>query len=75
MAFNFDDLLKSTAWPFVEAKRIYDLIGGVTPAKGIFYLKQVMARLDYLTLVLLPRLQELLWLGKRLNRFAISRQS
>lgn len=34
MAFNFDDLLKSTAWPFVEAKRIYDLIGGVTPAKG-----------------------------------------
>jgi lysyl-tRNA synthetase class 1 len=34
MAFNFEDLLKSTAWPFVEAKRIYDLIGGVTPAKG-----------------------------------------
>lgn len=34
MTFNFDDILKSTAWPFVEAKRIYDKIGGVAPEKG-----------------------------------------
>ena len=26
--------LKSNAWPFVEAKRIYEKIGGKTPAKG-----------------------------------------
>lgn len=31
---DIDIMLKSNAWPFVEAKRIYDYIGGKTPAKG-----------------------------------------
>ena len=34
MTINFDDLLNSNAWPFIEAKRIYDNIKGKTPAKG-----------------------------------------
>jgi len=34
MTINFDDFLNSNAWPFVEAKKIYDAIGGKTPAKG-----------------------------------------
>lgn len=34
MTFDFDSLLNSSSWPFVEAKRIYDLIGGKAPAKG-----------------------------------------
>ena len=34
MTINFDDLLNSNAWPFIEAKRIYDHIGGETPEKG-----------------------------------------
>ncbi len=34
MTMNFDDLVSSKAWPFVEAKRIYDQIGGKAPAKG-----------------------------------------
>jgi len=31
---NFDEFTNSKAWPFVEAKRIYDHIGGKTPKKG-----------------------------------------
>lgn len=34
MTINFDDLISSKAWPFVEAKRIYDKIGGKAPEKG-----------------------------------------
>lgn len=34
MTINFDDLLNSSAWPFIEAKRIYDHIGGKIPKKG-----------------------------------------
>lgn len=34
MTINFDELLNSKAWPFVEAKRIYDKIGGKAPEKG-----------------------------------------
>ena len=34
MTINFDDLVSSKAWPFVEAKRIYDKIGGKAPEKG-----------------------------------------
>ena len=34
MTINFDDLLNSSAWPFIEAKRIYDHIGGEIPKKG-----------------------------------------
>lgn len=34
MTISIDDLLKSNAWPFIEAKRIYDRIGGVAPEKG-----------------------------------------
>ena len=34
MTINFDDLLNSNAWPFIEAKKIYDHIGGKTPEKG-----------------------------------------
>ena len=31
---KIDIMLKSNAWPFIEAKRIYDYIGGKTPKKG-----------------------------------------
>ncbi len=34
MTTNFNDLINSKAWPFVEAKRIYNQIGGRTPKKG-----------------------------------------
>lgn len=34
MKFHFNNLLESNAWPFIEAKKIYDLIGGVAPKKG-----------------------------------------
>lgn len=34
MAINFDDLLNSHAWPFIEAKKLYEHIGGKTPEKG-----------------------------------------
>ncbi len=34
MTMNFDEISNSKAWPFVEAKRIYDAIGGKTPEKG-----------------------------------------
>ncbi len=34
MTFSIDDLLKSNAWPFIEAKRIYDRVGGSKPSKG-----------------------------------------
>lgn len=34
MTINFDDLISSKAWPFVEAKRIYDQIDGQPPKKG-----------------------------------------
>jgi len=34
MTIKFDDLINSKAWPFVEAKRIYDKIGGKAPEKG-----------------------------------------
>jgi len=34
MTTNFDELVNSKAWPFIEAKRIYDHIGGKTPEKG-----------------------------------------
>lgn len=34
MTTNFDDLINSNAWPFIEAKKIYDYIGGKTPEKG-----------------------------------------
>lgn len=34
MTIDFNDYATSKAWPFVEAKRIYDHIGGKTPAKG-----------------------------------------
>lgn len=34
MSFNFDNLLNSTAWPFEQAKRIYDALQGKAPAKG-----------------------------------------
>lgn len=34
MTVNFDELINSKAWPFVEAKKIYDKIGGKAPAKG-----------------------------------------
>lgn len=34
MTIKFDDLIKAKSWPFVEAKRIFDKIGGKTPEKG-----------------------------------------
>jgi lysyl-tRNA synthetase class 1 len=34
MTMNFEDMTNSKAWPFVEAKRIYDAIGGKVPEKG-----------------------------------------
>lgn len=34
MTINFDDILNSSAWPFIEAKKIYDHIGGKVPEKG-----------------------------------------
>ena len=34
MKANFDDLINSKAWPFLEAKRIYDAIEGHAPKKG-----------------------------------------
>ncbi|HJK86992.1 MAG TPA: lysine--tRNA ligase [Candidatus Megaira endosymbiont of Nemacystus decipiens] len=34
MTTDFDIYTASKAWPFVEAKRIYDYIGGKTPEKG-----------------------------------------
>lgn len=34
MTINFETLVTSKAWPFVEAKRIHDKIGGKTPEKG-----------------------------------------
>ncbi|PCJ24352.1 MAG: lysine--tRNA ligase [Rickettsiales bacterium] len=34
MTISFDDFTTSKAWPFMEAKRIYDQIGGVAPKKG-----------------------------------------
>ena len=34
MTTNFNDLINSKAWPFVEAKRIYDQIGRHIPEKG-----------------------------------------
>jgi len=34
MTINFETLVGSKAWPFVEAKRIHDKIGGKTPEKG-----------------------------------------
>ncbi|NRB10329.1 MAG: lysine--tRNA ligase [Rickettsiaceae bacterium] len=34
MTINIDDLMSSSAWPFVQAKRIYDNIKGEVPEKG-----------------------------------------
>jgi lysyl-tRNA synthetase, class I len=34
MTINFDEIANSKAWPCVEAKRIYDAIGGKIPKKG-----------------------------------------
>ncbi len=34
MTINFDDFTNSNAWPFIEAKKIYNYIGGKTPEKG-----------------------------------------
>lgn len=34
MTINFDDIINSSAWPFIEAKKIYDHIGGKVPEKG-----------------------------------------
>ncbi len=34
MTTNFDDYLNSNAWPFIEAKRIYEAINRQAPEKG-----------------------------------------
>ncbi|MGC0371468.1 MAG: hypothetical protein DGJ47_000157 [Rickettsiaceae bacterium] len=34
MTIDFDTYTTSKAWPFIEAKRIYDYIGGKAPKKG-----------------------------------------
>ena len=34
MTINFEDLVNSKAWPFLEAQRIYNKIDGKTPKKG-----------------------------------------
>jgi lysyl-tRNA synthetase class 1 len=34
MTINFDDFLNSNAWPFVEAKKIYEAINKTAPEKG-----------------------------------------